>query len=79
MKTLIRIKVKDSDISFAKKQIEKFKNTDNGNWRYPKIEAWRGIISEMLTSTWLESHYHVLKKAKSIGKSDNCDEIILYR
>lgn len=76
---MIVIKVTQEDIVFAKKQIEEFTKTQAGSWRYSDVEAWRGIVCEMLTSKWLEETYKVTKPAKGLDTSglvDDCDVII---
>ena len=76
---IISIKVSQEDIEFAKEQINAFEKSKAGKWRYSNVEAWRGIVCEMLTSDWLCSHYQVSKKAKGIDTSgivDECDLII---
>lgn len=76
---MITIIVNESDIDFAKKQIEEFEKTSFGSWRYDNVEAWRGIVCEMLTSKWLESNYEVEKVAKGLDTSgivDDCDMVI---
>jgi len=71
--------VQPKDIEFAKKQIAAFEKIDAGSWRYSNVEAWRGIVCEMITSRWLEENFTVTKKAKGLddsGKVDDCDLII---
>lgn len=76
---MIKIEVSDSDIQFAKNQIEAFERTENGSWRFEYVEAWRGIVCEMLTGKWFEQNYQVEKKVKGLDTSgvlDDCDMII---
>lgn len=76
---MIVIKVTQENIDFAKKQIEEFKKIEAGSWRYTDVEAWRGIVCEMITSKWLEENYNVTKPAKGLDTSgiiDDCDLII---
>ena len=76
---MIKIKVSEKDIKFAKEQIEAFKKIDQGQWRYKNVEAWRGIVCEMITSKWLQQNFKVDKIAKGLDDSgivDNCDMII---
>ena len=76
---IISLKVSEADIQFAKSQISSFEKTSAGKWRYAEVEAWRGIVCEMLTSEWLCAHYEVYKSAKGLdssGKVDDCDLII---
>lgn len=73
------MKVTEQDKQFAKKQIEDFKQIDAGSWRYNNVEAWRGIVCEMLTSKWLEQNFKIDKSAKGLDTSgvvDDCDMII---
>ena len=76
---MVILEVTERDKDFAKKQIEAFKKIDAGNWRYTNVEAWRGIVCEMITSKWLEQHFKVEKSAKGLDDSgvlDDCDMII---
>lgn len=76
---MIRIKVSEQDKIFAKSQIDRFKRIEQGKWRYSGVEAWRGIVCEMLTGKWLESNFPVQKKAKGLDDSgivDDCDMVI---
>lgn len=76
---MITLKVTESDKQFAKVQIEAFKKIEAGSWRYSNVEAWRGIVCEILTSKWLESKFNVSKPAKGLDNSgivDDCDLII---
>jgi hypothetical protein len=73
------IKVTEKDKQFAKQQIEAFEKTQHGKWRYSDVEAWRGIVCEMLTSRWFEERFNVEKPAKGLDTSgiiDDCDLII---
>jgi len=75
----MKIKVSHKDVEFAKNQIKEFKKIKQGYWRYQNVEAWRGIVCEMLTSNWLSNNFNVQKKAKgldSTGIVDDCDMII---
>ena len=77
--SVIRIKVKETDKQFAKEQIDAFKKIDAGSWRYTNVEAWRGIVCELLCSRWLEENFTVTKKAKGLDTSgviDDCDLVI---
>ncbi|GLU44095.1 hypothetical protein [Allomuricauda sp. NBRC 101325] len=76
---MIAIQVSEQDKLFAKQQIEAFKKIDAGSWRYTNVEAWRGIVCEMLTSKWLENKFEIEKSAKGLDDSgivDDCDMII---
>jgi len=71
---IVEIEVTQKDIDFAKKQIEEFKKIDAGSWRYKNVEAWRGIVCEMLTSKWLEENFNVTKSAKGLDNSGIVDD-----
>lgn len=76
---MVRLKVSEADKLFAKKQISAFEKISAGSWRYANVEAWRGIVCEILTSRWLEKHFQVNKPAKGLDNSgivDDCDLII---
>lgn len=76
---MINIEVTEKDKLFAKKQIEAFEKSDAGSWRYSDVEAWRGIVCEMLTSNWLKELYAIEISAKGLDDSgivDDCDMII---
>ena len=79
MVIMLILKVTEQDKEFAKRQIEAFKKIDAGSWRYTDVEAWRGIVCELLTSKWFEQHYSVAQSAKGLDNSgivDDCDMII---
>lgn len=76
---MLILKVTEYDKEFAKRQIEAFKKIDAGSWRYTDVEAWRGIVCEMLASKWFEQNFSVAKSAKGLDDSgvvDDCDMII---
>ena len=76
---MILLQVTEEDKKFAKQQIEAFKKIEAGSWRYKNVEAWRGIVCEILTSKWLESNFNVSQSAKGLDDSgivDDCDLII---
>lgn len=76
---MILIKVSEEDKQFAKQQVQAFEKIDAGSWRYTNVEAWRGIVCEMLASKWLKEKYNVDKDAKGLDDSgivDDCDMII---
>ncbi len=76
---MITIQVTEKDKQFAREQIEAFKKIKAGSWRYTNVEAWRGIVCEMLTGKWLEQKFNVEKSAKGLDDSgvvDDCDMII---
>ncbi len=73
------IKVTEEDKQFAKNQIEAFEKIDAGSWRYKDVEAWRGIVCEMLVSKWLGNKFIIDKQAKGLNDSgvvDDCDLIV---
>jgi hypothetical protein len=76
---MIVITVTQENIQFAKNQIEEFKQIEAGSWRYTDVEAWRGIVCEMVVSKWLEENFNVTKSAKGLDNSgivDDCDLMI---
>jgi hypothetical protein len=76
---VITLSVSDNDIQFAKEQIKRFTAIPQGQWRYDGVEAWRGIVCEMLTSDWLEQNFKVQERAKGLdttGIPDDYDLII---
>ena len=76
---MIKIKVTEQAKQFAKQQIEAFKKIAAGRWRYTNVEAWRGIVCEMLASEWFEQNFKIDKSAKGLDDSgivDDCDMII---
>lgn len=76
---MIIIQVSEEDKLFAKKQIDAFKKIKAGSWRYTDVEAWRGIVCEILACKWLASKYTIDKLAKGLdttGIVDECDMII---
>ena len=46
----IELIVTDEWKEFAKNQIKDFEKTPQGQWRYADVEAWRGIVCEMLVA-----------------------------
>jgi hypothetical protein len=73
------ITVSEQDKEFAKNQIKEFEKIQAGSWRYKDVEAWRGIVCEMLTSKWLSENFKVDSVAKGLDNSgivDDCDLII---
>lgn len=77
--SVIRIQVTEADKQLAKDQIAAFKKIEAGSWRYTNVEAWRGIVCELLASKWLEENYTITKKAKGLDTSgivDDCDLIV---
>jgi hypothetical protein len=76
---MIIIKVSLTDKEFAKNQIKEFEKIAAGSWRYTDVEAWRGIVCEMLTSKWISANFIVEREAKGLDNSgtvDDCDLII---
>jgi len=61
---MIELIVTEDDIKFAKNQIAEFEKIAEGKWRYTDVEAWRGVVCEILVSKWLEKKYNVTVKAK---------------
>lgn len=71
--------VSQVDIDFAKNQIEEFKKIEAGSWRYSGVEAWRGIVCEMIASRWLSEKFNVEEEATGLlptGIEDDYDLII---
>lgn len=76
---MVVVQVTEKDKLFAIQQIEAFKKIKAGSWRYSNVEAWRGIVCEMLASKWLEENFTIEKSAKGLDDSgivDDCDMII---
>ena len=76
---MINISVSSEIIQFAKNQITEFEKISAGKWRYQNVEAWRGIVCEILTSNWLKDYFNVSKEAKGLDNSgiyDSYDLII---
>ncbi len=71
---MIELTVTDEEIAFAKNQIAEFTRSEAGNWRYDNVEAWRGVVCEMIVSKWLEENFDVQVKAKGIDTSGNEDD-----
>ena len=71
---MIILKVSEKDILFAKNQIKAFEKIDAGKWRYDNVEAWRGIVCEILTSKWLEKNFQVQSSAKGLDDSGMTDD-----
>ena len=71
---MINIIVSNSNILFAKKQIDNFKKIPQGKHRYTNVEAWRGIVCEILTTEWLSNKYNLPLKAKGLDDSGIYDE-----
>ncbi len=71
---MIKIKVTEEDKRFAKQQIESFEKIDAGSWRYTDVEAWRGIVCEILASKWFEQNFKVDKSAKGLDDSGIVDD-----
>ena len=76
---IINIKVTQNDKDFAVNQLNEFKKIKEGKYRYNGVEAWRGVVCEILTGKWLEKNYKVDKPAKGLDNSgviDDCDMVI---
>ena len=57
---MLILRVTEKDKQFAKQQIDAFKIIDAGSWRYTNVEAWRGIVCEMVAGKWFESNFTIL-------------------
>lgn len=76
---MVTLEVTELDKQFAKQQIEAFKKIKAGSWRYANVEAWRGIVCEILAGKWFEQNFEINKSAKGLDDSgivDDCDMII---
>jgi len=76
---MIILNVTEQDKQFAIQQIDAFKKIDAGSWRYTNVEAWRGIVCEMLAGKWFEDNFEIEKQVKGLDDSgivDDCDMII---
>lgn len=71
---IFNVKVKEDNINFAKKQINAFKKIPQGKYRYSNVEAWRGIVCEILTVEWLAKKYNLPIKAKGLDDSGIYDD-----
>ncbi|RZJ51682.1 MAG: hypothetical protein EOO44_14125 [Flavobacterium sp.] len=71
---MIEISVTEENIKLAKQQISDFEKTDAGSWRYTNVEAWRGIVCEMVVSTWLSDNFEVSTPAKGLDTSGIVDD-----
>lgn len=74
---MILIPVTAEDIDFAKEQIAAFEESEHGTWRYADVEAWRGIVCEILASRWLKSEFGAEVEAKGLDTTGICDEFDL--
>lgn len=73
------MKVSQDDIDFAREQIEKFEQIEQGQWRYNDVEAWRGVVAEILASRWLSENFDVGEAATGLlptGIEDEYDLIV---
>jgi hypothetical protein len=77
LKNIITVKVTEEDKEFAKNQIKAFEKIYAGSWRYKDVEAWRGIVCEMLVSKWLASKFKIDKEAKGLDDSGVIDDFDL--
>ena len=76
---MVTLDVTEQNKQFAKQQIEAFKKIDAGSWRYMNVEAWRGIVCEMVAGKWFEQNFVIDKTVKGLDDSgivDDCDMII---
>lgn len=72
--TPIILNVSQQDIDFAQNQIREFEQTPAGQYRYDDVEAWRGIVCEMLVSRWLGTHFTVNEAAKGLDTTGIVDD-----
>jgi hypothetical protein len=71
---MVILEVTEQDKQFSKQQIKAFEKTEAGSWRYTGVEAWRGIVCEMLTCKWFEQHFEIDKTAKGLDDSGIVDD-----
>jgi hypothetical protein len=78
-----RIKVTNDYIAKAKSQVGAFKATKKGKYRYSGVEAWKGVVCELIVSAWLRYKFSRLyigiKEAKGLdcsGVYDDYDMLI---
>ena len=71
---MVLIDVTEKDKQIAKQQIEAFEKIEAGSWRYTNVEAWRGIVCEMLASRWFEKNFKNVKSAKGLDNSGIVDD-----
>ena len=74
---MITKQVTQNLVELAQQQVAAFEKETFGQYRYPGVEAWKGIVCELLVQEWLESEgYSFEQKAKGLdtsGKVDKCD------
>ena len=73
---MYKLEVPQKYIDIAKAQIEAFKQTSFGKYRYSGVDAWKGIVAEFLFSDWAETipHWNVTYKSKGLDTSGITDE-----
>jgi len=71
---MIELEVKPQHEKFAKDQINAFKKIKEGKWRYTNVEAWRGIVCEILIAKWLNDNYEVEENAKGLDDTGIIDD-----
>lgn len=77
---MITMQVTQDLVELAKQQVAAFEKETFGQYRYSGVEAWKGIVCELLVQKWLESEgYNFEQKAKGLDTSglvDKCDIVI---
>ena len=48
-------KVTQSEIEWAKQKVKEFEKSKGGKWRYPDVEAWRGVLGGKKIYDWLKT------------------------
>jgi len=76
MGVMINVVVLDKYIDIAKAQIEAFKQTPFGKYRYNGVDAWKGIVAEFAFSDLAESNpnWNVEYKSKGLDTSGITDD-----
>jgi hypothetical protein len=65
--------VTDEIKKVAKDQIAEFRKTPKGKYAYSGVEAWRGVVCELLISKWLSRKYPMEIEAKGVDTSGEYD------
>jgi len=77
---MITMRVTQDLVKLAKQQVAAFEKETFGQYRYSGVEAWKGIVCELLVQEWLESEGYLFEqKAKGLdtsGEVDKCDIVI---
>ncbi|MFR3557137.1 MAG: hypothetical protein ACLTUN_01290 [Paraclostridium sordellii] len=66
-------------IKLAKQQIEEFRKTSKGKFKYSGVNSWRGIVAEFIVSDWLNTITNVDIHSKGVdtsGKYDDYDILV---